>query len=747
MAITYSLVATDWEVDSATGNIRYTGHDHNGADPSYATVIEFHRWLQDLADDPYPADVSDEVYIAMLNPSQRSTDNIITLINGYNIDAGAAEHLYDGSIIQTGGDEIWDGITNFGNANIQIQIQQNGVVVDDDFWNYNVGGTCTVATSTNVITDSGETWVVNEFVGYTVMNTSATARLGSIGRVTSNTADTITFTAGEMHNGSSADGWSDTDTYLIGQPLNPNDAQGISHRFMIKVRDNGVDIDGRRLVGICRRMGNTYSEFKINGTSRGVNVLALTDSTDLNCTTINSTVIGATWDSEFSGEDLGFEAFDVNGDGNDEEYYGKYTWTGSHTINDLYEYVKGQTEDGSNYTVHGLNGEVLRGINYSFGYDGEAGGIVVSDYDMLTWGTLIAHGGTSGGAFAIGDAIHEDGSDAWRGRILSIDPDVSMVVDVTTGTVGNGETFSVDGDATVTATVSSLPTAVTGGGVLHIIANDVTDDLFYAQVIKGTMAGDDDYLYYCGTDLITADHTDYCQVADEISDGTITTRTVSTPIIGVSTGTAIIGSYGFGIDNAKLLATDKVFDLTNTLITPPNTVTNTVSGVVSGSDYILVAPWDGASTDDNGDPAIDTDQMTIATSALTGAGVTSIEVNNIPGSTPDAGTIRVVNDEGFHIRVPYSSYDDATDIFTVTATDFNGSGLTDTVQIGNHVYISYIDKLAEATTEAFYAVYDNTLDFVLIVRDGGVTPIKQHIVEWTFTSTSQTTGVIRTSDL
>ena len=49
----------------------------------------------------------------------------------------------------------------------------------------------------------------------------------------------------------------------------------------------------------------------------------------------------------------------------------------------------------------------------------------------------------------------------------------------------------------------------------------------------------------------------------------------------------------------------KVKDLDNTTITPPNYVTNTVSGVVSGEDRILVAPWDGSSTDTNGDPALD----------------------------------------------------------------------------------------------------------------------------------------------
>ena len=46
-----AIVAADWTVDRATGNIRYVGDDHDGASPNYITVIELHRWLQDLADD------------------------------------------------------------------------------------------------------------------------------------------------------------------------------------------------------------------------------------------------------------------------------------------------------------------------------------------------------------------------------------------------------------------------------------------------------------------------------------------------------------------------------------------------------------------------------------------------------------------------------------------------------------------------------------------------------------------------
>lgn len=138
------IVATDWSIDRATGNIRYVGHDHvrfGGTTPSYATVIEFHRWLQDLADDAsWASGTGDELDITDNTPSERATDNLITLINGYNIDANAAEHLYDGSIVQAGGAEIWDGIVNFGNSDIQIQIIQDGAVLADDWWNTASGG-------------------------------------------------------------------------------------------------------------------------------------------------------------------------------------------------------------------------------------------------------------------------------------------------------------------------------------------------------------------------------------------------------------------------------------------------------------------------------------------------------------------------------------------------------------------------------------------------------------------------------
>ena len=122
-----AIVPADWTVTRSTGDIRYIGGDH-GASPTYATVIEFHRWLQDLADDAVSSG-DDELDITDNDPSARSTDNIITLLGNYNIDDNAAEHLYDGSIIQNSGDDIYDGIVNFGNSDVQIQLIQNGAVL------------------------------------------------------------------------------------------------------------------------------------------------------------------------------------------------------------------------------------------------------------------------------------------------------------------------------------------------------------------------------------------------------------------------------------------------------------------------------------------------------------------------------------------------------------------------------------------------------------------------------------------
>lgn len=631
-----AFVAADWSIDRQTKDIRYIGNDHTGAAPSYATVIEFHRALQDFADDAGYAG-NDELDITDPTPSERSTDNIVTLINSWNIDDTAAEHIYDGSVIQSAGAVIYDGLKILAPVGTAVQFLQNGAVVSDDWWNYSEGGTHDGAGQAAVLTDSTKSWTVSQWIGYRIRNTTD----GSFATITANTATTIT---GVLQGGTDND-WDASDAYLIVDGLNSDSANGISHNFMIKVRTAGADIDGRRLVATTREWGRTYLEFKVNGTTRGINVVALAAATDLNNTTSATTIAGYTTITNWNtgdDNDGGYTGIDVNNDTTNEFYYSKWN-RDTYTINQFYERMKYLSRDGSASTLYGLNGEVFRGITHQITVD------------------------TPTGTFSAFEAV------SWSG--------------------GTGQMLAINSTTAATAMWIQLLTGVAP-----------TNN----QQITG------------GTSSAT------CLV-----DTTVTERTISTPFCGVSTGSAIIGSYGFGIEATDLSQNDKVFDLTNTQYQAPNYVTFTVAGLVSG-DRVLV-------TNDESS-AIDYNQFTL-NGALTGAAVTSVVVNGtIPADTPATGTIRILRADGQYTRHPYSAW--ATSTFTITSHDFS----TNNAANGANTFISYIDDAASGATIDFTSVYAADRTLFIRVRDGGGTPIKTFETTGTLGSSGGSTTAIRTSD-
>lgn len=566
-----AFVDADWSITRATGDIRYVGDLHGGASPSYATVIELHRKLQDFADNATSSG-DDQLDITDPNPSQRSTDNIITLINGYNIDDASAEYLYDGSIIQANGDEVYDGIVNFGTA-ATIQVIQNGTVIANDFWN----------------------------------NASHKAGTGDA-------------------------------------------AAGISHRFLVKVRTGGADTDGRRLIGLSRTYGNTYAEFSINGTTNGNNVLALSEGTDLNNATASGTVAGYT-SIVFT---AGYQQIDITGDGTDEDYYVQWD-KGTQTINDTYERVKYLTRDGTSDTLFGLNGLLFRGITHEIDLSGTSSGTFdAAGFEPVSW-----TGGT-GQMLAVDNATAGSATKMWIQLLTGTAPSSGTLI--TAGTSG----------ATVTTT------------------------------------------------------------------GSATERDVPTAsVLGVSTGSAIIGAFGVGFDPNDVTANDDFTDLTGTLREPPNNVTFTLSGVVATEDTILVAPSTGAQS-----TTIDTAQLTLATTLntnLTGSGTVTVSTT-IPSDTPTAGTIRVQTDSGLYRRVSYTGFSGSD--FTGCTGDFS----TDNATTPRNVFISYIDKVAAATSETFTVVYNADRELVVKVRDGGATPIVEFLSPATLGSGGGTSAAIRTSD-
>lgn len=555
-------IGDDFEIQSDK-DIRYIGNAHGVAGAGYYTVLEFHQWLQDLADNA-EASGDDYMDITTETPSDKSYDTIITLINSFNIDDTASEHLYQGSIIQSGGDEIYDGIQIIANEGCHVEIVQNGSIIANDFWN--------------------------------------------------------SVPSGETEKG-----------------LNRDVANGISARFLVKVRTAGSDIDGRKLLCQTREWGKTYSEFKINGTSRGVNVAALTYADDLNNETASATV--ATW-TGITNSTTGYVGLDVNNDSTDEYYYSEWDRS-TYSINQFYERMKYLSRRGTSETIYGLNGELFRGITHTL--SGSHGTGTFVEPESVSW-----TGGT--------------------GQLLACDSTTAstkLYIQVLTGSVPTSGTVTGNGGATFT--VSS---------------------------------------------------------AEE--------HPISAPFCGSSTGSAIIGAYGFGIEVLDLGTNDKVTALDGNVYSPPNYVTFTVDKVVSGEDYVLVGPADGT--------ALDFDQMTL-NGALTGSSVTSVVVTgSIPADTPATGTIRIERDSGKYTRHPYSAWSGST--FTITSHDFS----TDNASDLNNVFISYIDVLADATSEAFTTIYSSDRSLFIRVRDGGGTPIKTFESTGTLGSGGGLVSAVRTSD-
>ena len=536
-------IATDFEIQ-ADKDIRYVGAAHGASGAGYYSVLEFHRWLQDLADDA-SASGDDLLAISSDVPSEKLFDTIIRLENGFNIDATAAEHLYGGSVIQAGGDEIYDGLQIIAPVGTHIEVVQNGAIIANDFWNSTPFGA------------------------------------SSLG-------------------------------------LNPDADNGISHRFMVRVRTGGADIDGRRLLVQTREWGKQFSEFKINGTGRGVNVAALVAADDLNNTTAVGTVAG--W-SDITNVTAGYNLLDINDDATDEPYYSEWD-RGSRTINQLYERAKWLTRRGTSETLYGLNGELFRGVTHEVAVTSPRSG-----------------------------TVSEGVAASWSG--------------------GTGQVLARDSGATATKLWIQLLTGVapTAGQTITIGAATVT-------AAAGTPS---------------------------------TERPLSFPFIGQSTGSALLGGYGVGVEKTDLSVNDRLTDLTNVVRTPPNLVTFTVTGLVSGDDYILVGPEDGAG-------GLDTDQFTLD-GALTGAAVTSVVVNEtIPADTPATGTIRIQRANGAFSRHAYTAWAGST--FTIGSTDFSSNNAAN----GANCYISYIDKLADATTASFQATYVSDRALYVRRRFGGTAP-------------------------
>lgn len=648
----------------------------HSANTNTYTVLELHRWLQDMADDEEFSG-NDEVDITSPTPSERSTDNIIALQNGFNIDDDAAEYLYDGSITQEGGDTVYSGLVVVGSVNR--------------------------ATILKIIQDNA------------------------------------------FYDSQSAPFWSTiTDNRAVA-------ADNILLRCLVKTRANGVDIDGKRVRVHARTYLDTYAEFSLT-LGLGNSTAAIFTNDDLNNGIAAGTISG--WTEVTNTEGFDDSNIDVDDDGTPEPYFSRWVVSadptdGDGNINDIYQWAKYITRDASAKTVHGMNGELFRGITHSFGYDGEAGGITLSTNDMLAYGTLVVTGAVTGGPFEVGEAVHEDtATPVWKGRVIAVDAaNTSIVVEVTDGTVGTGE--GITGQTSgATATTSGVPTAVTGGGVVAVLADDSTNDNLYVQQLSGATPVDNTRFYYAGTALGSTDTTDYLDVA-----GAVSAESLTPCFLGTSTGSNLIGAFGIGAStdtgdtDYRPSVGDQFFPLDDTgPILPADvrafSVGNLLYVAAGDGARVLVGPQDG------GLNAFNFDQFTNAGPYTGGEGTVTIEtgagagdLTSIPADTPTAGTFRMQGTDGVYHRVTYTGK---------TATTFTGCVGVPAAADNLNLFCSYIDDLYDENAGdsgdqlSYSARYSSARNLFVRVRYGGSgNPLK------TFESPSSFPGsisAIQTSD-
>jgi hypothetical protein len=798
-------IADDFSV-AVNGDIRYTG---SGA--TTYTVLAFKNYLGALIDDAQ-ASGDDLADITTETPYERSTDQILTLNSPFNIDDTAAEHLFDGSITQNGGDDVYSGLYVVGvveSGTEPMIVQDNKMLTP--YWGTglnpdaaeNVIMKIIVKTRSNgadinnkkirvLAREYGDTYA--EF-DVTLGLANATAAIFTSDDLNAETVEatvegwtSIVNTEGFQlldidGNGTGEEYYSkwdigsrsindtyertkwiakralDADTNAeTGNDLTVDDAttyEGIGAEFSARDNDQKLVEARLRLKIAGTPTGNMYCELFLSDDAATPeptgSVLATSESLDVNrlTTTYQEVIFRFTDNYTMTANEAYFivirhptgtaanyiiaEGDTSTGDDGSYAYWYPSVWTGVGTTQ-LWFKVR------SCPIIHSIAGELFRGITEEIVYDGESGGPFQEDEEVV-WGTRIVYDGLNGG-FTRGMFVSfwNGSTQVNDGKILYDNGSTEMLValrDSSGGTLADNYIIKdVDDPSTNYADIATtIENQDKAGGESILLAlddNGVDGDL-YVQRTYGSAPVDD---------LPLRGITSTCTAA---VNATVNARTIKAEFVGQSTGSNIIGAYGIGFDPNDVGANDTFFDLSNTQRTPPNNVTFTVSGLVSGEDRILIGPRSGST--------LNKGQYTLETT-LNGAGETVVKVNpDIQTETPSSGVgadnprIRVQLDSGIYRRQDYSSWGTVADEFIIPSTDYSGANVA---TAGKNVFVAYIDVLANAGTEAFTAVHATDRDILIRVRDGGTAgdgePIKTYESSATFTASPQTVSINRVSD-
>jgi hypothetical protein len=246
-----------------------------------------------------------------------------------------------------------------------------------------------------------------------------------------------------------------------------------------------------------------------------------------------------------------------------------------------------------------------------------------------------------------------------------------------------------------------------GSALLLALDDDGTTGTLYCQRLTGDAPADNTALTG-GTSSATAN-----------VNGTATTRLIINNWVGNFTGSAFNpANRGITLEAADATTADLFTDLLDAQQSPPNNQSGTVNTATGNT--VVIAPYDGSSVDAVGDPAFQFTILTVATTALTGAAVTSVEANAaIPSWVPSSGKLRITANSGLRQLVNYTSY--SGDTFTIESTDFSG----DNVDVGNGLMPMGFDGVVTSGQAQFTGVYTSDQGFAIKVTNGSSATPKQ----------------------
>lgn len=498
-------------------------------------------------------------------------------------------------------------------------------------------------------------------------------------------------------------------------------------RIMLKTRDDGVDIDGKRALAKLLEFGEFYFEA---GTTLGTGStgIALVSSGDGNNNTAVGTVAGAPYNTVVVTE--GFQTIDYNNGAGPQPFAIKYGFGSANSLQS-YERSKYIQRRGTAETLFGRDAQLFTGVNLNFAYDAESANF--TEPEQLVWGTEITWSNQLVSNFIVGEVVQFVGSGA-IGRVLYDDDTgvagtsifamegttVPLITDTMLG-VTSGTTADVDTVVNNTAA---------GTAFLYALDDDGTTGNMYGQLLTGIAPINDQEVYGATSN----------QNASVNEAGDIPSRVINNAWIGIYTGTNYQTNFGIGIDSANAIAGDALADLLGAIQNPPDNQDGVVGNLIAG-DYLFVSPWDGSSTDVNGDPEPDFDQAVLAV-ALTGAS-TQVDVGtgNIPDNTPQAGVCRVERDSDGQIEhLPFNSHN-ADDIYQLVGTAPSAAA------IGNTVMAQGLDQVATGASHQYTAPFSGSpTNHVITVKRGGVNPIKPSIQTAQFGAAGFSVNAARTPD-